>query len=120
MQEPPTPKTATLVRGPAWEGSDDPLPFYLYIVSQNLHLYRKRNIMESRITKILMMVWAVLALASFVSGWFAPLFWGIVNWTFGGLNLMVIGSWTIATLAAKRALRKQQKINAEQIKVEEE
>ena len=76
--------------------------------------------MESRITKILMMVWAVLALASFVSGWFAPLFWGIVNWTFGGLNLMVIGSWTIATLAAKRALRKQQKINAEQIKVEEE
>lgn len=67
--------------------------------------------MESRITKILIIIWAVLAVASFVSGWFVtPLFWSIVNWTFGGLNLMVIGSWTIATIAAKRALKKQQKI----------
>lgn len=76
--------------------------------------------MEDKLTKILMIVWAVLALASFVSGWFAPLFWGIVNWAFGGLNLMIIGSWTIATVLSKRAYKKQQeKQLAEQNQVEE-
>lgn len=75
--------------------------------------------MEEKMTKILMIVWAVLAVASFVSGWFAPLFWGIVNWAFGGLNLMIIGSWAIATALAKREYKKQEKLLAEQNQVEE-
>lgn len=75
--------------------------------------------MEEKMTKILMIVWAVLAVASFVSGWWAPLFWGIVNWAFGGLNLMIIGSWAIATALAKREYKKQEKQLAEQNQVEE-
>ena len=75
--------------------------------------------MEEKMTKILMIVWAVLAVASFVSGWFAPLFWGIVNWAFGGLNLMIIGSWAIATALAKREYKKQEKLLAEQKEMEE-
>lgn len=75
--------------------------------------------MEEKMTKILMIVWAVLAVASFVSGWWAPLFWGIVNWAFGGLNLMIIGSWTIATALAKREYKKQEKLLAEQKEMEE-
>ena len=75
--------------------------------------------MEDKMTKILMIVWAVLAVASFVSGWWAPLFWGIVNWVFGALNLMIIGSWTIATVLAKREYKKQQKLIAEQNQAEE-
>ena len=75
--------------------------------------------MEDKMTKILMIVWAVLAVASFVSGWWAPLFWGIVNWVFGALNLMIIGSWTIATVLAKREYKKQEKLLAEQNQEEE-
>lgn len=75
--------------------------------------------MESKLTIVLMILWAVLAVASFVSGWWAPLFWGIVNWVFGGLNLMIIGSWVIATLLAKREYKKQEKLLAEQNQVEE-
>ena len=75
--------------------------------------------MEDKMTKILMIVWAVLAVASFVSGWWAPLFWGIVNWAFGALNLMIIGSWTIATVLAKREYKKQEKLLAEQNQEEE-
>ena len=60
-----------------------------------------------------MILWAVLALASFVSGWFAPLFWGIVNWVFGGLNLMIIGSWAVALIQARKEYKKQMKMLAE-------
>ena len=74
--------------------------------------------MESKLTIVLMILWAVLAVASFVSGWFAPLFWGIVNWVFGGLNLMIIGSWVISTIVAKRAYNKQEKLLAEQKELE--
>ena len=54
-----------------------------------------------------MCIWAVLAVLSFVSGWFAPLFWGIVNWAFGGLNLMIMGSLLISTIQAKKEYKKQ-------------
>lgn len=63
--------------------------------------------MENKLTKFLMAIWVVLAVASFVSGWFAPLFWGIVNWVFGGLNLMIIISWTIALIQARKEYKKQ-------------
>ena len=74
---------------------------------------------NSKLTKILMAIWAVLAVASFVSGWFAPLFWGIVNWVFGALNLMIIGSWTIAIIQAKKEYKRQAKLLAEQKAKEE-
>ena len=74
---------------------------------------------NNKLTKILMVIWAVLALASFVSGWFAPLFWGIVNWTFGGLNLMIIGSLLIALVQSRKAYKMQEKQLAEQNQVEE-
>jgi len=60
-----------------------------------------------------MIVWMVLSIASFVSGWFAPLFWGIVNWAFGALNLMIIGSWLISFIQARKAYKKQEKLNNE-------
>lgn len=56
------------------------------------------------------MVWSVLAIASFVVAFFVtPLIAKIILLVFGGLNLMIIGSWAIAFIQAIKEYNKAKK-----------
>ena len=66
--------------------------------------------MENKISNILLMVWSVLAIASFVVAFFVtPLIAKIILLVFGGLNLMIIGSWAIAFIQAIKEYNKAKK-----------
>ena len=66
--------------------------------------------MENKISNILLMVWSVLAIASFVVAFFVtPLIATIILLVFGGLNLMIIGSWAIAFIQAIKEYNKAKK-----------
>lgn len=56
------------------------------------------------------MVWSVLAIASFVVAFFVtPLIAKIILLVFGGLNLMIVGSWTISLIQAIKEYNKAKK-----------
>jgi hypothetical protein len=44
----------------------------------------------SNLSKIMLGVWSVLAIMSFVCAFFAPIFPMIVGLAFGGLNIMIV------------------------------
>jgi uncharacterized membrane protein required for colicin V production len=48
--------------------------------------------------KILLIIWALLALSSFVSSFFAPLVVKIIGLTFGGVNIIIILTWVFSLL----------------------
>ena len=50
----------------------------------------------SKMTKILMGIWAVLAIVSFICAFFCPLFPKIIGIAFGVLNLSVIVTLVVA------------------------
>lgn len=53
----------------------------------------------SKLSNIMLIVWGVLALVSFVSAFFCPtLFFKIIGLVFGGLNMLVILSLVITWL----------------------
>lgn len=53
-----------------------------------------------KLSKILFLAWIALAIASFVASFWAPIVIKIIGLVFGSMNLMIIGSWVIATLQA--------------------
>ena len=66
--------------------------------------------MENKFSIILLMVWSVLAIASFVAAFFVtPLIAKIILLVFGGLNLMIIGSWAIGFIQAIKEYNKAKK-----------
>ena len=52
----------------------------------------------NKTSKIMMIVWAVLAIISFICAFFCPLIPKIVGLVFGGLNIMVILTLVITYL----------------------
>lgn len=52
----------------------------------------------SKLSKILLWVWGILAIISFVSAFWAPLYFKITGLVFGGLNMMIILSLIITYL----------------------
>lgn len=51
-----------------------------------------------------------MALAAFISAFFIPVIWvKIVNLVFGGVNMLVILSWLISVIQAKKEFQKQKK-----------
>ncbi len=52
----------------------------------------------NKLAKILTGTWGVLALVSFISAFFAPLYFKIIGIVFGVLNLMIILAWVITYL----------------------
>lgn len=52
----------------------------------------------NKLSKIMLIVWGVLALVSFISAFFAPLYFKIIGLIFGTLNIMVILSLVITWL----------------------
>lgn len=52
----------------------------------------------NKFTKILLLVWACLAILSFLNAFWAPLYFKIIGLTFGGLNMITILTWVITYL----------------------
>lgn len=54
-----------------------------------------------------MIIWGLMALVAFISTFFIPVIWvKIVNLVFGGVNMLVILSWVISVIQAKREYKK--------------
>lgn len=52
-------------------------------------------------TKIMLIIWAVLAIANFCLGWALPLGFAIPIITFGVLNLSIVASLVVAAFQKK-------------------
>lgn len=63
----------------------------------------------NKLGKILFAIWMVLAVASFVSSFWAPLFIKVLGIVFGSLNLMIIGSLVISYIQEVVAVNKLKK-----------
>lgn len=59
--------------------------------------------------KIMLLIWVILALISFVSSFWAPLYFKIIGLIFGGVNVIVILTWIISYFILKFQHRKLQK-----------
>lgn len=54
-------------------------------------------------------LWMILAVVNFIVAFWAPmLFPKIVELAFGGFNLLIILTWTIGTIRARKEYKKQQ------------
>ena len=51
-------------------------------------------------------VWILLAIVSFVASFWAPIFFKVIGLVFGGMNMLIILSWTIAVLQARKDYHK--------------
>lgn len=51
--------------------------------------------------KIFVLVWIVLAVISFVSSFWAPLFFKIIGLLFGSVNILVIICWALSIFVFK-------------------
>ena len=49
----------------------------------------------SKFSKILFLIWCILALVCFVSSFWAPLYFKIIGLAFGGMNVLIILSLVI-------------------------
>ena len=49
----------------------------------------------NKVNKIILLVWAILALISFVSAFWAPLYFKIIGIAFGSLNIITIITWIV-------------------------
>ena len=66
-----------------------------------------------KMTKVVFIIWIVLALASFGSAFFAPLVPKIIGIVFGSFNLLIIGAWVSSLIEGRREYKKQQKLMEE-------
>jgi pilus assembly protein TadC len=72
----------------------------------------------SKAGNILIFIWVILALVSFVSAFWAPLFYKIIGIAFGSLNIITIMTWVISYAVLKRRQDAVEEI-AEQLNKEE-
>jgi len=56
----------------------------------------------------LMVIWVVLAIASFTASFWAPLVIKIIGIVFGAMNLMIIGSWVVSLRQGRKEYKRQQ------------
>ena len=56
----------------------------------------------NKMSKIMMGIWAVLAIVSFICAFFCPIFPKIIGIAFGGLNIITIMTWVISYSVLKR------------------
>lgn len=55
----------------------------------------------NKLSKIFLLVWIVLALVSFISSFWAPLYFKIIGLTFGTVNILTILTWVISYFVLK-------------------
>lgn len=54
-----------------------------------------------------MILWGILALTALISAFFIPVLWvKIVNLVFNGVNMLILLSWAIAIIQARKEYRK--------------
>lgn len=52
-------------------------------------------------------LWAVLALVAFIASFWIPVLWvKIIQLVFGGLNMLVVLSWVISSIQARKEYKK--------------
>jgi preprotein translocase subunit SecF len=73
----------------------------------------------TKLAKILMIIWGVLAILSFVSAFFAPLYFKIIGLVFGTLNMLTIASLIIAYFQTKYYQNKLDKEIKEYVQLQE-
>ena len=73
----------------------------------------------NKLSKIMLIVWGVLALVSFISAFFAPLYFKIIGLIFGTLNIMVILSLVITWIQGIYYSNKIKKEFGEELKLQE-
>ena len=64
----------------------------------------------SKFSKILIIVWGCLAILSFVSAFFAPIYFKIIGLIFGGLNMITLITGVVAffqSIYYKREIEKE-------------
>ena len=61
-----------------------------------------------KLSKVLFIIWMVLAVASFVAAFFVPVFWvKAISVSFGIVNMAIVLSWISATIQAKKEYNKE-------------
>ena len=55
----------------------------------------------NKVNKIILLVWAILALISFVNAFWAPLYFKIIGIAFGSLNIITIITWVLSYFVMK-------------------
>lgn len=55
----------------------------------------------NKVNKIILLVWAILALISFVSSFWTPLYFKIIGIAFGSLNMITIITWVLSYFVMK-------------------
>ena len=73
----------------------------------------------TKLAKILMIIWGVLAILSFVSAFFAPLYFKIIGLVFGTLNMLTIASLIITYFQTKYYQNKLDKEINEYVQLQE-
>lgn len=68
----------------------------------------------NKTTKILLGIWIVLAILSFIVSFWAPLFIMIVGLVFGSMNLLIIGALFSTFIEGLFQARKLKKLKEEQ------
>lgn len=63
-----------------------------------------------KMTKVLFIVWCVLAVAAFAASFFCPLIPKIIGIVFGGMNLLIIGAWISSIIEGRKEYKEQQKL----------
>lgn len=75
----------------------------------------------NKLSKIFMLIWVILALVSFVSAFWAPLYFKIIGLTFGTINVITIITWVVSYFVIKNqqsALEKMLKETNEELEKE--
>lgn len=81
----------------------------LILSALNITLYVKNKYMN-KTTILFLIIWSILAIAAFVSSFWAPLVVEIFNLTFGGINMLVILTWLFGWISFKLEERKLNKL----------
>lgn len=70
----------------------------------------------NKFSNIMLMIWGILALVSFISAFWAPIFFKIIGLTFGGLNMIVILTLVITFF---QGVYYRNKLNQENVQLQE-
>lgn len=121
MQEPPNTETRYLGKdGPAFRcgmkhstigGREYILPPICLSASTITILIKKEKVMN-KISTISYYLWAVFAILAFVSAWWLPTWAAVIQWIFGGMNLLSIAAVAIDKIETRKK-NKQEKVQEE-------
>lgn len=73
----------------------------------------------TKLGKIMLIIWGVLALLSFVSAFWAPLYFKILGITFGALNVMILLTLVISYFQGLYYSNKMKKVFGDELQLQE-